>query len=684
MRLFKIKMLSTFFFIIGAISAQEVKFGKILKEELTEMSYQKDSSASAVVLYRRNKLTFDYTKSVGFRVITYVHERVKIYNKDGFDYATVIEDLDKNGSDEETLTGLKGYTYNLENGEIVEHKLKSSAVFSNSVNKYHNEKKFTMPNIKEGSVIEYKYKVISPFYYSIDEIALQYDIPIKQQEIHIATPEYFVFKPAVKGYLPLNPKYGSDSGKIDFVNKNRDGRGIVTKTTYSTNTVNYKIHTTDFVMNDVPALKEEPFVNDMDNYRSSINYELQYVQFPQSPRENYTSTWEKVIKTIYKGANFGKQLDQTNYFKDDLKTLLSGKTDDIEKASAIFHYVQQRMSWNKFRGFSTNKGVKKAYKEKSGNTADINLMLTAMLKKAGLEANPVLISTRDHGVPISPTIEGFNYVVASVAIDGNTIFLDATNKYTKPNLLPTRALNWFGKIVKEDKTFSTVSLFPTKASQKSNVLMVDIKDNGDIEGKIRKTYSDYRAYVFRNDVNGIDQEAYLEKLENEENGMEISNYTIKNDKTVGKPVVESFEFRMENQANTVGDKIYFSPMFNEALTENPFKLDDRKYPIDFVFPWQEKCIININIPEGYKVISKPANVSMTLQDQMGSFVFKIVESGNKLQIMVDLKMNKAVIPAGYYASVKELYKIIVEKETEKVVLSKIMGDEHTERTTDGR
>src|SRR5690606_12095695 len=139
---------------------------------------------------------------------------------------------------------------------------------------------------------------------------------------------------------------------------------------------------------------EEPYVNDMDNYRSAVNYELQYVQFPKSLRESYTTAWGQVVKTIYGSDDFGGQLNRSKYFKTDLASVIEGKSSESEKLSAIFSFVQNRMNWNGFLGYFTDKGVEAAYKEKSGNIADINLMLIAMLKGAGLDANPILISTR--------------------------------------------------------------------------------------------------------------------------------------------------------------------------------------------------------------------------------------------------------------------------------------------------
>tara|TARA_R110002167_G_scaffold36686_6_gene115867 strand:+ start:775 stop:2826 length:2052 start_codon:yes stop_codon:yes gene_type:complete len=678
-----IQCLAIYLLVVNPILAQEIKFGKVSKEELTQESYPLDPSASAAVLYRMHSISFEYIQSLGFRMITKVHERVKIYRQDGFKYATVSESLYKDGSDRETVNGLKAYTYNLENGAIKDFKLEKSGEFKTELNKYYDEEKFTMPNIKEGSVIEYQYQINSPFYWSMDQIVLQYDIPIKYEEVSLAVPEYFIFKPTSKGYLPLHPKYSASSGSINLVNKQQSREGI-NRTSIRTSNINYIINTTVFEMTGVPALQEEPYVNAMSNYRSALNYELQSVKFPNAVRKSFTTTWEKVVENIYRSDGFGDQLDNAKYFKDDLALIIEGKTGEAERMKAIFDHVQQQMSWNGLLGFTTDKGVKTAYKEKSGNTADINLMLIAMLREAGLDANPVLISTRDHGVPMFPTTKGFNYVVGAVNMEGETVFLDASNKFTKPNLLPTRALNWYGKLIKEDGTFSTVSVMPEKSSKKDIVCTVNIDDSGAVNGKLRTGYTDYNAYLFRNNYIDVTEESYLEKLESRHNGMEISTYNLKNIEEVGKPIIENYEFVVEDQVSVVGNKMYFSPLLHQTVTENPFKLEERSYPIDFSFPWEEKYMMSIMIPKGYRIESLPADVNLVLPNDGGNFLYKIVQQGNMLQLMVNLKMNQAIIPATDYQLIKELYKKVVEKETEKVVLTKSTSNGDQIGTTGGR
>ncbi len=646
---------------IISLSAQDYKFGKVSKEELTEKFNKNDSTAVATVLYREYKVIYDYDENLGFKVITKIHERIKIYNKDGFDYATIKQSLFKNdnSSEKEILRGLKALTYNLVEGEIVESKLKSSDTFKEEVSDYYDQEKFTMPNVKEGSVIEYKYIHESPFSYNIDEIKLQYYIPIKKQLAQVEIPEFFYFKPRVKGYLPIYPKESKKSGKINFMSG------------ATTSSVDFVNNISSFDMTDVPALKEEPYVNNMENYRAAVKYELQYIQYPNSIPQNYTTTWEKVAKTIYDSSNFGKQLSQNRYYKDVLPTVIANASTEIEKTFAIFSFVQQHMNWNGSYGKYTNLGVKTAFKEQSGNVADINLMLVGMLNGADLEAYPVLVSTRDNGVPLFPTREGFNYVIASVKIKDQMVLLDATNKFSEPNMLPQRALNWYGRLIGKTGESVQIPLSINASSKEAITMQVNLLEDGSLEGKMRCVYSKYNAYHFRNNNSSISEDDYLDKLETSYGDLEVSDYKVTNHDVLGKPITESFSFELSNHADVIGDKLYFSPAFFKATTKNPFKLEERNYPIDFVFPWNEKMLVNINIPEGYKIESLPESKSIALPDGIGVFTFNLKSSPKGINLMINTSINQAVIGSKHYDGLKEFFKLMVEKESEKVVLSKI-------------
>lgn len=652
--------------------SQNYDFGKVSTEELQEKFNPLDSSANAAYLYKYRRTYFQYRKEKGFELLTDIQERIKIYNKEGFEFATIKVNLRKSGNEDEQVGSLKAYTYNLKDEKIEEDKLGKDGVFNTDESKYRNQTKFTMPNINEGSIIEYKYTIRSPFYWSVDDFVFQDEIPIHKLDASLEAPEYFMFKPNFKGFLQVNSKQERNSDKITFQSKDRSDDGFSNSPTkFHTSELNFMKNITLYNLTNIPALKEEPYVNNIDNYRSSVTYELSYTKFPDAPVKYYSTTWEDVVRTIYESSSFDPELNKTGYFEDDINAIIADVSDPLARASKIYNFVKSRMKWNSYYGMFCDEGVKKAYKEQVGNVAEINLMLTAMLRYAGLNANPVLVSTRHHGIPIFPTIDGYNYVISVIETDNGTILLDATNKYSTPNILPFRTLNWEGRIIRKDKSSTTINLYPNSKSSNIVYMMASLSDSGVLEGSTRTTKSDHNAMNYREDYLESDKTQFLEKLENKYDGIEISDFEVKNDSDLSKPITETYKFIKEYQADILGDKIYFSPLFFLKTSENPFKLGKREFPVDFGYPSESKYVISIDLPEGYKVESIPEPVAITLADNLGSYKFNLVQNGNRIQLVINSEINHPIIAPIYYDALKAYFSKIIELEGGQIVLTKV-------------
>lgn len=659
-------------FLLGSMTySQDYEFGEVSQAELEEQFNPNDSSASATYLYKYRRTYFTYLQDEGFSLKTEIHERVKIYNQEGFDFATKKFQLYQDGSSREKYESLKGYTYDLVDGKVEDTKLRKDGIFENEKSKYTKEVAFTLPDIKPGSVIEYKYDIISPFISSIDEFELQAEVPIKKLEMRFESPEYFSYKLNTKGYLRIFPKSGSETGTIDFTNRTRTMNGIGMNSKLSYSKKQYNIATSAYELENVPALRDEPYVNNIDNYRASVKYELSFTKFPNDPISYYSTTWDDVVETIYKSDNFGGELEKSNYFDNDLDALLANTSMPMEKATLIFNHVKTKVKWNGYYGKYTDVGVKSAYKDQVGNVAEINLMLTAMLRYAGLNANPVLVSSRNNGVPLFPTREGYNYVISAIELENEVILLDATSMHTSPNILPFRCLNWEGRIIREQGSSALVDLYPKVKAQTQTFMNASVNEDGTIEGKIRTQQTNHDAITSRISLFENNKDEFLENLENDYGGIEVSEFETTNDLDSSKPLIFAYSFSSDNQLEVIGDKLFVSPMLFFAQTENPFKLESREFPVDFGYPSASVYKINIRIPEGYKVESLPESIILELPDNLGKFKFLINNDDIAIQVSVDYDMNAPVVPANYYTYLKAFFEVLVKKEKEKVVLTRV-------------
>jgi len=639
--------------VAGPIFSQNFKFGKVSKDELTEKVYALDSTANAVYLYRETKVHYEYRSGTGFELVTDVHLRIKLYNKDAFDYATIgVRYYKPDSGSKESVSAIKGYTYNLEAGNVVKTKLSKKGVFNEKLNKFRSIKKITMPNIKEGSVIELRYRISSPFARSIDDFQFQYNIPVKKLDYKASIPQYYVFRLQTKGYYRVPYTKNSFNGRISSELKTM-------------------INTHQFLGENIPALKDdEPFVSTIRNYRGGVKFELIATQFPNSLHKQYSTTWEEVVSTIYKSTDFGDALLKSRYFKKDLLAVLHDGMSDSERIAAVLKFIKSKVKWNDYYGKYAGVGVKKAYKTGVGNVADINLMLVAMLRHAGLDANPVLVSTRNNGIPFFPTREGFNYVIAAVTSPSGNILLDATEEFSFSNTLPLRALNWKGRLVKKDGTSSWVPLTPSKRALEDHTIAITIDEDLEVEGMFRTKYSQLNAAYYRKGNNEKKEIKVIANLE-EKHGIEIEKFKIANADKIEKSIVRTTTFSSEELIEEINDKLYISPLLFLGMKTNPFQSKTRKFPIDFGYPWEDKFNIFITIPDGYKVGSLPETVGVGMRDQVGMYKFKAQVTGNKIRVFSQIVMNEGIISFEYYEELKALFDVIVKKQLEKIELIKI-------------
>ena len=272
----------------------------------------------------------------------------------------------------------------------------------------------------------------------------------------------------------------------------------------------------------------------------------------------------------------------------------------------------------------------------------------------------------ENGVPLFPTREGYNYVISYVKFPEGSILLDATNKYSVPNVLPFRTLNWQGRVIAEQGGSTLIDLYPKEKSKNSISMMLSLDENGDVEGGYRSIKTNHRALSYREQYIGHDEDDFLEKLENKYGGLEISDYTVKNENDLSKPIQESYKFVKESQADIIGDKLYFSPMFFLKTDENPFKLEKREYPVDFGYPSSSSFRIIINLPEGYKIESLPEPEAFMMPDNLGVFKYNISGNDKTIQLSVESEINQSIITPLYYDALKVYFSQLVEKENEQI------------------
>ncbi len=613
--------------------------------------YDKDTSAAAVILSDFGSTRFIYTNEL--QVVFERHLRIKIFKKSAYDWADIVVPYYVKGTDKERVTNVKGYTFNLEKGQVQKDKLENNSVFDEQTSENWLAKKFTMPNVKEGSVIDVSYTVTSDFVYNLRDWEFQHSIPTVWSEYRARIPEYFDYKFQMQGY---NMLYKSET--------NREAAG---------NSASPDMQNKAYVwaMKDVPALKEEKYITTVRDYQSRIEFELQRVQYPGQAPRIMTGDWSSVTSDLMLAERFGTQLKRSGFYKEELASIQGKYKTKPEQLAAVFDLVKSRMKWNGRGAIYADATIKKAWDERTGNSADINLLLTSMLLEAGFDAAPVLVSTRDHGrvrAAMPPMVSKFNYVVAHVKLDGKELLLDATDPLVTVGMLPARCLNGQGRLIKKDDQ-RWVDLLPAANSTTMFSAALTINGKGEIIGTGRESAGGYRALNMRKSILEEGESKFTESLAKEVGDFKMTKPEIKNLNNLGDALDITYDISVSGSGRS-NDIIYLNPMLGRGEKENPFKLTERLYPVDFATPIDETYICSFTIPEGYEVEEAPKSIAVNLPENGGRFMYMVQHEGNTLQVMSKVNINKPVFYAPEYQYLKEFFNQIIAKHAEQIVLKK--------------
>jgi len=618
--------------------AQEYKIQKITADNFKESKYANDTVASAVVEYNIGNTYFE-AAGENYQLVTITKTRIKIINKDGYDYATVKVPLYRDKSTREFLSVSNAYTYNLVNGNVEKTKLKGDGEFMEKIEGNHFLATFTMPNVKEGSIIEYTTKVTSPYFTFVPEWYFQLGIPVIYSEYSSKFPDFLIFQKYIRG-----------STKINQVTV---GGQYVYKAT------------------NISALKDEGFVANINNYRSSIIHSFSGYKDENGSQKMVAGTWEDVVKTITENENFGKQLKNVSSFKEVATPIIEGKSSDEEKADAIYKYVQQNFNSNQDIGIYTSQNLKETNKTKTGNIADLNLLTIALMKSVYIKAYPILLSTRSHGITYMPSANAFNNVIIGVENLGKTSLYDASNKYASKDILPIHNLNWMGRLIRDDGTSKDILIEPKIKSRYgvSANLKVNLA-NHSIDGKFRRSFNNYEAFIVRNRYENLSNDKIVKKIE-ETYESEIENYTINNLNDLAENVEESFTTTKESSFDVIGNKVYLKPLHIFGVQENPFKEEERNYPIDFIYPQTNAYTVTYEIPEGYEVDFLPASKKFITGSNSISASWYVIKDENQIKVKFNLDYNIAFIDSKEYQDIKKIFDEVIKFKDERIVLKKI-------------
>jgi transglutaminase-like putative cysteine protease len=643
-----------------SLSAQnKFKFGDCPRELLEMTSYDKDSEAQAVVLYENADAYYQINAvSADFEIVTEYVVRIKIFTQDGIDHFAEMSIPFYKGRTSalsENVKGLTGWTYNLEGDKVVKTKLSKEYIFTEDITENNKRIKFALPAVKTGSVIEYKYIKTSPYYYYPEDFVFQRTIPVQYALFTIKIPEYLSFNKEMKGYESIN---------------------VITKPInqtymYRSQSLSCSAQEISAEVKDLPALKDEDYVWNYNDFKSRINFEIRSVQIPGAFYKDYAQTWNKIVESLKDYDWFGKQFNNKGLFKEELPTILDGKTNETDSIRAILNLVRSKIKWND-QSTLRIENQSKALKGGAGSSAEINALLLNALRNAGFTAHPVVMSLRSRGrIPITyPSIDNLNYFIVGVYSGQNTYYLDATRSFTDINVIPVDCMVDKALAIYRNN-FDWIDLTTIGNNMNRVNLLLNFNEEGILEGKKSEIHSGEVAYSFKQSYdNAENEEKYVESMETR-NDIVISNYKMEEKTTSNFTLSETYGFLKDNIR--LGDEVIsFNPLLFLAMKNNAFKAETRKLPIEFSFPYEQRINVSFTIPEGYTVDEIPASERFIYKDDgLIDFSYVIQQGGSNVQLSYKLKLNTCIIPATDYENLRDFWSKMYNKENEWITIKKL-------------
>lgn len=683
MKLNLIVALLAFFYASTLISAQDkipVKFGKVEAADFDLTRFKYDSGAPVFIIAEAGHTGFAINKEQQFSLEFKFQKRFKILNKEGFDAASFSIALYHEGADAEKLLDLRAVTYNLVNGKPVETKLGKDDVFTETLSKNWVLKKFTLPAVKEGSLIEVSYNITSNYIFNLQSWSFQGIYPRAWSEYEVEIPEYFRYAEIDQGFQPFAVNSQQKTQQVftftsqtsvatepSGMNALLDApRKLVSGGDKYNLTPVVNVHR--WVLKDAPGLKPENYISSVSNYFNRVEFQLRAVQYPDQPEKQILESWAATSRELLDDENFGAALSKTNNWLDDeMKAVTTGATSANDKARKIFRFLRNNFTATG-HGLYLTANPRETFKSRKGNVADINLLLAAMLRHEQISAEPVILSTRDNGYTheLYPILTRFNYVIVRTVIGDSVFLLDASDPHTAFNHLPLVCYNGHSRLVNAANPLPVYLSADSVHENRKTTVFIENDEKGNWVGTIRSDLGYYGSAELRNTFRTEGKEKFFNSLKAAfPFEITMQQPVLENETDDENPMAFSFDFDFKMSKNE--PVIYFAPMITEQIKTNPLRSAERKYPVEMPYCRVSEYVANIDIPAGYELDEMPKPEKIVFNGTDGVYEYLIQKNGNTIMLQCRLSLDRADFGPDEYNGLRDFYDKIVRKQNEQIV-----------------
>ncbi|MEO6231407.1 MAG: DUF3857 domain-containing protein [Ferruginibacter sp.] len=580
--------------------------------------------------------------------------RIKILSEAALSFGNVTIPY-YSGNNEEKLVKAEGYTFNLEANETIKKTVvRKKSGYNNKINKQLSEMVLVFPEVKVGSVIEYRYTLQRSSATEIKDWFFQSNIPVAYSEYQVKIPLMFnyIIQPFTADSL--------DTKETIYTNQVRVKNGVQYNTSLQKN----------FIMRNLTAVHDEPYMGAAKDYLQRVSFQLADIDYGSGNVQYVRSDWEDIVTELINDKDFGRQLLKIPAGVNAILEKANSIELPEERMAFIYNYVTQQMHWNGVNSIYSYEGIRKTMQQKTGSSGDINLLLISLLNKAGIKALPVLFSTRDNGLVSTtlPFLKQFNTVMAFVGDNEKSFVLDATNKYTDYHLTPVEIVNTNGFVVDstEGRWLSTAD--SVHKYSVTTAIKGTINTTGLMSGDAWISYSDYARKPHCEAWMADKEKFKLDYLINDQSGLKIETTQVENLKTDTLPFEQHINFTLP--INPSGQHYFFSLTLFSELQKSQFMAAERHTDIDFGYLQEFVVHGSYTLPDDFEFESVPEPVSLIMPDTSITFKRFVNVENNAINVRMSVDYKRPYYTAAAYPDFYAFNKMLLSKLNEQVIFKK--------------
>jgi hypothetical protein len=191
---------------------------------------------------------------------------------------------------------------------------------------------------------------------------------------------------------------------------------------------------------------------------------------------------------------------------------------------------------------------------------------------------------------------------------------------------------------------------------------------GEIIGSVQKAPGYFESQEIRDKIREKGKDEFFKELKKEYGeDVDLIDPHIDSLNNLEERIGIAYDFKLSEAKE---DLIYINPMFGEGHKENPFKSEERYYPVEMPYTSDETYVFSMIVPDGYVIDELPKPMVVKLNEAGdGQFEYILSESNGTISMRSRIQLKRAYYQSAEYDILRE-FLTWCKKQNEQIVLKK--------------